>query len=835
MPNPSFYLGRYTDADLSPVMYNPPDLTTHAIIIGMTGSGKTGLLISLLEEAVRQRLPAIVIDPKGDLTNLFLHFPELRPADFEPWLDPEAARRAGVTLPELAVQTAERWKKGLADWNLGPQELEELGSAVDYSIFTPGSTAGSPVSLVSSFAAPDLPWEENREVLRERISSTITALLGLIGMSEIDPLRSREHILLSNLLENAWSQGHSLDLTELILQVQSPPIERLGAFPLERFFPEKDRFDLALLLNNFLASPSFQTWMEGESMDAGRFLYGPDGRPRVSIFYLAHLSETERMFFVTLLLASVESWMRSQRGTGGLRALLAFDEITGYLPPVANPPSRPVLLRLLKQARAFGLGLALATQNPTDLNYKALSNAGSWFIGRLQTERDKERLLDGLMSLEGGIDRAAFDQLTSSLKPRVFLLHNVHGKGPRLFSTRWCMNFLAGPLTRAQIPQLAKLKPQAAPTPTPAAAPARTYESAAPAAAGLTTAGAGSRPAAAPVKTPAITGIDAQLTRPPLPPGTSEIFFAPVLDVPQALAALGGAYPGPLEPLGLLYRPALLAQAEVRFLNRRYNLDTALQAACIVLDPARGDWDSTRYAPITPDPTVRPAAGARYANLPAPWSTRTGLSALQKDFTDWVLRTSVLQIWSNEALKVYAPPSVADSVFRAQLEQAAREAMQPDLEKTTARYDDRLEALKRKIERQHGTIDRREDVVDQRKREQTGADFEFLTSFLGRRKKSVSSSLTKRRMTSQAKNELEEAKQTLKELNQQWNELQKDRQAALQAVVDDWKRRTAQVTRVPVAPLRKDIFIQLFAIGWMPYHLLKARDGLVEAPAYILR
>ena len=837
MPDSNFYLGRAAGGEAAPVLYDPADLTTHAVIIGMTGSGKTGLLIALLEEAARQGLPAIIIDPKGDLTNLLLHFPDLLPADFQPWLDPEAARRAGAPLVDLAAQAAARWEQGLAGWNLGKDHIRELVAAVEYAVYTPGSTAGTPVSLVSSFAAPALSWNENREVLRERIAATVTALLGLVGMSEIDPLRSREHILLSNLLEYAWSRGQSLDLNEIIVQVQTPPFERLGAFPLERFFPEKDRFDLALLLNNFLASPSFQTWMEGVELAAERFLYTPSGRPRFSIFYLAHLSETERMFFVTLLLASLESWMRAQRGTGSLRALLAFDEITGYLPPVANPPSRPVLLRLLKQARAFGVGLVLATQNPTDLNYKALSNAGSWFIGRLQTERDKERLLDGLQSLEGGIDRAAFDRLAAALKPRVFLFHNIHQPGPILFNTRWTLNFLAGPLTRAQIPTLVDLVPPAeeppvqdsdAPGSNPANPPLAAI-SAAPR--GESRAQETSRPdtsgpeAAGPYTT----------ARPTAPAGVSEFFFPPQVAVQPALAALGGAFSGPITAQGLVYRPALMAEAEIRYQQRRYGLDTSLRTVCVALDPAHVDWEASRYTPFQPDPGVQPPPQARFAPLPSAWSTPRSITALQKDFLDWAYRAGALQLWANEALKLYAPPWVTPEAFRAQVDEASRAAMQPDLDKVAAAFDDRLETLKRKIERQHGAVERREEEVDQRKREQTGADFEFITSFLTRRKRSIGSSLTKRRLTSQAENELEDAHQTLEELQQEWDEVQRERQSALQDRIDDWNRRAGQITRVPVTPYRKDVFLKRLDILWLPYHLVKTRAEVIEAPAFILR
>ncbi|MBI3737478.1 MAG: ATP-binding protein, partial [Chloroflexi bacterium] len=402
MADKNFYIGRLFDTKknqvtATPVEYDPADLTTHAVVTGMTGSGKTGLCIDLLEEAALQNIPAIIIDPKGDLTNLLLHFPDLAPQDFQPWIDPELARRAGETVEQAANAASSAWRKGLQEWGIGHEKMLALKNAAQFAIYTPGSESGIPVSVLSSLAAPDLDWnsnaapdldwESNREILREKISSTVTALLGLIGMEDIDPIQSREHILLSNLFETAWSQGKDIELTELILQTQTPPFDKLGAFPVDTFFPPKDRMALAMQLNNILAAPAFEVWREGQDLNIPALLFAKDGRPRHSIFYLAHLSDAERMFFVTLLFSAVETWMRTQSGSGSLRAILYMDEIFGYLPPQSNPPSKTPLLRMLKQARAFGLGLLLATQNPVDVDYKALSNAGTWIIGKLQTEQ----------------------------------------------------------------------------------------------------------------------------------------------------------------------------------------------------------------------------------------------------------------------------------------------------------------------------------------------------------------------------------------------------------------------------------------------------------------
>src|SRR6187397_3204480 len=450
-----FYLGREYDPaanvlkdDL--VLYDSKDLTTHAVCVGMTGSGKTGLCVSLLEEAAIDGVPTICIDPKGDLGNLMLTFPNLAPADFAPWVDAGEAARKGVDTASLAAATAESWKNGLAEWDQAPERIGRLRAAADVAIYTPGAETGLPLSVLRSFAPPSAELLADSGALRDRVGSVVSGLMSLLGL-EADPIGSREHILLSNVLENAWRAGLSLDMTGLIQAVQKPPFDKLGAFDLETFFPAKDRLKLAMQINALIASPSFATWMQGEPLDAQRLLFTPEGKPRISIISIAHLNDAERMFIVTLVLNEVVSWMRGQSGTSSLRAILYMDEIFGFFPPTANPSSKLPMLTLLKQARAFGLGCVLATQNPVDLDYKGLANCGTWFLGRLQTERDKLRVLEGLKSAQGGGDDTNLEALMSSLAQRVFLMRNVHEDAPVLMKTRWALSFLRGPLTGAEI------------------------------------------------------------------------------------------------------------------------------------------------------------------------------------------------------------------------------------------------------------------------------------------------------------------------------------------------------------------------------------------------
>ncbi|MDD2696129.1 MAG: hypothetical protein PHD58_09410, partial [Anaerolineales bacterium] len=661
-----------------------------------------------------------------------------------------------------------------------------------------------------------IPWEDNREVLREKISSTVTALLGLVGLQDIDPVRSREHILISNIFENAWSGAKDLDLGELILQTQNPPFPKLGVFDVNTFFPEKERFELAMLLNNILAAPSFQTWIEGQPLDIPELLFTPDGRPRHSVFYIAHLTDAERMFFVTLLYSAVESWMRTQSGTSTLRAILYFDEIFGYLPPVANPPSKQPMLRMLKQARAFGVSQVLVTQNPVDVDYKGLSNAGSWFIGKLQTERDKMRLLDGLESaMSGGLDRQAYDRLISALGKRVFLLHNVHAKGPQVFQTRWAMNYLAGPLTRTHIPILNQLAQASAPTPVKAseAKTAPVPEHKAPPAEGLST------------------------TRPAIPSGIEEYFLPNNLTLTQAFKVAGKAAPEGAVSQGLVYRPVILAQALIRFLNRKYNLDYELRKTALVADPDRRGvvrWEDYEAAPMDRNAfDQRGDPQARFTTLEAPFSDARQMAALQKDFLDWAYRNGQVTVRANEALKVYAGPEVSPAELHTLCTEAARKGRDAEARKAAAAFESRLRTLQEKLAREERELSRDQTELSQRKLEEGGNIAETLAGFVGlTRKKSVSTALTKRRMTSQAKADVEESLEVIQDLKKQIADLEGERAQAVEEVNARWGEAANQIDEIPLAALRKDVLLDLFGVAWMPHHLIKAGGETFELLGY---
>ena len=832
-----FYLGRPLDSQ-QPTLYDPDDLTTHAVVVGMTGSGKTGLCIDLLEEAALNNIPALLIDPKGDITNTLLHFPDLLPADFQPWVNADEARRDGKTLEQAAADTASLWRSGLAKWDIGPERLRGLNTAAQFAIYTPGSDAGIPVSILANLKAPEIPWEGNSELLREKISGTVTAILGLVGSDDIDPVRSREHILLSNIFEDAWRQNKDLDLGELILQTQNPPFEKLGVFDINTFFPAKDRFELAMLLNNILAAPSFQTWLEGQPLDIPALLYTPDGRPRHSVFYIAHLPDAERMFFVTLLYSAVETWMRSQTGTSSLRAIVYFDEIFGYLPPISNPPSKPLMLRMLKQARAFGVGQVLVTQNPVDVDYKALSNAGTWFIGKLQTERDKDRLLDGLQGAAPGVDRRNYEQLISALGKREFLLHNIHEQQPQIFKTRWAMNYLAGPLTRIQIPGLNQLAgvdklPKSAQT-SEVSAPEENQT-------GL---GIGSQPPetaatpqpASPSPVPRPQSPVGSSTRPAIPTGIGEYFLPNNLTFSQAAKAAGRTIPAGAKSRGLLYRPVLLAQADIRIMQRKYNLDHETRRTAIILEPDRrgsarwGDWLA---APIDPRSLDRgPAPEAVFESLQAPLNNGKLLRALKTDFADWAYRATEVSVRANDKLKVYAGPEVSAAEFRKLCSQAAREKRDAEVTKVESQYKRKFDTLEDRLHREERELREDESDLSQRKMEEMGTHAENVFSLFSGRRRRLSTSLSKRRMTERAKADVEESVESIADFKEQITDLKREKARAIEDVGDKWGDLANDVTEISVKPYKKDVLVDLFGVAWMPYHVVEAEGRTLELPGY---
>lgn len=794
-----FYLGRGYDletrtAATEPLMYDSKDLLTHAVCVGMTGSGKTGLCVGLLEEAAIDGIPALVIDPKGDLANLLLTFPNLSAEEFRPWVNEDEARTKGVTPETFAAQQAELWKSGLAQWGQDASRIQRLRAAADFVVYTPGSTAGIPVSVLRSFEAPALEILEDREAFTEQLNSTVSSLLGLLKI-QADPVQSREHILLANLLSHAWREGRSLDLPALILQIQKPPMQRFGVMDVDTFYPEKERFGLAMAINNLIASPGFELWMEGEPMEISRFLYGPQGKPRIAIFSIAHLNDTERMFFVSMLLNQTLSWMRRQPGTTSLRALLCMDEIFGYFPPVANPPSKGPLLTLLKQARAFGLGVLLATQNPVDLDYKGLSNCGTWFLGRLQTENDKARVMEGLqgatISSGGSFDAKEMDAILSGIGKRVFLLHNVHEPAPVVFETRWVLSYLRGPMTRSQIAQLmAPVKGLAA------------------AATGAGAAGGGA--VAPPPPPPAAIARAAATARPALPPGVTDCFLP---------ARVRGEF---------AYEPVLLGFARVHYVKATPPVDESRDLALMArfeAGPVPIHWELAEPVDVdVRDLEAEPVEGARFAPLPSAAGDARRFREWEKDFAQHVYATQSLTLFRSKVFKAVSKPGESERDFRIHLQQLAREQRDQEVAKLREKYGERLARLEEKIFTARQRLAKEEADAQRAKLDMmAGIGTAVLGAVFGRGGLFSASGgrrgATAARGYGRSQKESQDvllAGEKLEELEAQRAELLQELEAQIDAFAARMDTSWEELEDLAIKPKKTDIQVKLVTLAWLP-------------------
>jgi hypothetical protein len=782
-----FYLGREYDLEAgkatdTPVLYDSRDLLTHALCVGMTGSGKTGLCLGLIEEAAIDGVPVIAIDPKGDLGNLLLTFPRLSAEDFRPWIDDDEARRAGMTPAAFADQQAQTWRQGLADSGQDGARIERLRKAAELSIYTPGSTAGLPVSVLTSFAAPAAAVRSDAELLGERAGNTATSLLSLAGVDA--PPRSREHTLLTGVLSTAWTDGRDLDLAGLIHEVQTPPFTTVGVVDVDTFFPRRDRFDLAMRLNAVLAAPGFEQWFDGEPLDPASLLHTADGRPRVVVFSIAHLGDQERMFFVSLLLHAMVGWMRAQTGTSSLRTILYMDEIAGYFPPVANPPSKPPLLTLLKQGRAFGLGVVLATQNPVDLDYKGLSNIGTWFLGRLQTERDKARVLDGLEGTGAGtLDRAGADRILSALGKRVFLLHDVHEAAPLVFQTRWTLSYLRGPLSRDQIRVLthANDAPRVPETPLPRHVPVPGKDAA---------------------------GSD---TPPVVPPGIQQFF------VPRRGA--DGAR-------GTVYSPVVLGAARVTFSDPKLGIDisrdviyeTRIGSGAVAVDWATGEPLDLPVADLrrSPDP------GASYEPVPPAAMLAKNYPLWEKSFTRWLAQAEKIELLRHRESGLTSRPEETERDFRIRLQDASRIARDEAVEAVRRKYAAKQATLAERLRRAEAGVSRESEQASQQKLQTVvslGAT--LMGALLGRRAVSTS---TLGRATTAARGvgrtmkesaDVKRASETVEAVRVQVLELEQQVREETQALAATFESPVA-LDRVTLLPKRGQVLVQVVALGWDP-------------------
>jgi len=777
----AFYLGKRHDTETDKltedlVLYDSKDLTTHAAIIGMTGSGKTGLGIGILEEAALDHIPVIAIDPKGDMGNLLLTFPQLKPENFRPWINPRTAMDKGQTPDEFAASQAALWKKGLGQWGQTGKRIAQLRKNVDLAIYTPGSNAGLPVSVLHSFDAPDQALIDDIDLYRERVQATATGILTLLGM-DADPVSSREHILISRLLDNAWKEGRSLDVPGLIGEIQDPPITKVGVMNIDSFFPANDRFKLAMALNNLLAAPGFEAWMSGTPLNAKNLFYSEDGKPRISVMAISHLDDAQRMFFVSMLLNEIIGWMRAQQGTSSLRAILYMDEIFGYMPPVANPPSKKLFLTLLKQARAYGLGLVLATQNPVDLDYKGLSNTGTWFIGRLQTERDKARVMEGLEgATAGSFNKQAMERTIAGLGKRRFLLHNVHEDEPVVFNTRWVLSYLAGPLTRDHIRTLMKTaKNKLAAAAKAVSKPKRKSAAIAPA----------------------------------LPPSIDQLFV-----------------PGSGE--NIVYHPRLIAGGDVLFTSARYNIEderSVLHTVEFEDGPVDIDWDNSETLDLSIDDLRDDGdSEATFADCPAAADNTRAYSSWGKDYKRWLRQNENITLFKSKKFKLTSLPTETEGDFRARLQDAASEKRDIAIAKIRKRYATKTTTLENRLMRAEQTIAVQKEQSTKKKLD-TAISFgtAILGAVLGRKKLSsstatkIGSAIKTAGSASKEAADVDRARQTAEKVKADIAALNKQLEKEVADLDTSFNAQSEELDELVVRAKSTDIHVAVTGLAWLPY------------------
>ena len=795
----AFYLGKEVKTDEVSdelVLYDSKDLTTHAVIIGMTGSGKTGLGIGLLEEAAIDNIPVIAIDPKGDLGNIMLTFPSLTQQSFKPWVNSQEAMNKGFSADDYAKDQAALWKKGLKSWGQEPERIKRLKDAADFAIYTPGSNAGLGISVLSSFAAPSEKVRQDSDAFGEKVSATATSLLGMLGI-DADPITSREHILLSNIFNHYWAQGKSLDIASLIGAIQQPPFDKIGVMDLESIYGANDRFALAMKVNALLAAPGFQAWMEGEDLDANRLLYTAEGKPRVSVMSIAHLSDSERMFFVSMLLNEIIAWMRSQPGTNSLRAILYMDEIFGYMPPSANPPSKKLFLTLLKQARAYGLGLVLATQNPVDLDYKGLSNCGTWFLGRLQTERDKARVLDGLEGASAALDRKTLENTLTNLGKRRFLLHNVHEDKPVVFNTRWVMSYLSGPMTRDQIASLMSERKGRV-----AKAVASAVES---------------KPSAkiiAKTESKAETGhIEDQ---PPVMSPKIPQFFLPAERRGQ-------------KDETLIYHPQVIGAADVGYSNLTYGVEEQKRMVFVTEaddGPISVDWDDAEALEIDIETLTDEAdEAAIYGEVANVLSNEKSYAKWEKAFKRWIKTEKIITVYRSPTFKLVSNPGESEGEFRVRLQDVAHEMRDEKVAALRKKYASKFTTLENRLMRAQQAIEVQQEQAGNKKMDMAiSFGTAILGSLLGRKAvsatsaRSMGSAIKKVGSSRKEAEDVERAQEKYDAVKLQLEELEEQSKKDVAELEAKFDAQHEELKEIIIKPKASELHVHMVGLAWLPYY-----------------
>jgi hypothetical protein len=675
MPDHDLYLGLDID-DASRATLDMDHLTTHAVCVGMTGSGKTGLGIVVLEELARRGVSLLVIDLKGDMVDLLLNFPSFAAADFAPWVPADEIEDRERKL--VAAEQAEFWRHGLEASGLGPDDLLAVREGVQWQLLTPGAGSVAPLDILPALSAPE-GWDPagDPDAATDRVNGVTSALLSLVGRGG-DPLSDRDHVLTASVILERWRRRETLDLAALLASLVNPPMDTLGALSVESFYPRDERMKLVMALNTLLASPAFAAWTEGVPLDMD-LLLGRDATPRASIVSVAHLDETQRLFVIALLTSELVAWMRRQPAHAGLRALLYMDEVQGIMPPYPrNPPTKQPLLTLFKQGRAYGVGAWVATQNPVDLDYKVLGNAGVKLVGRLITDRDRERALEGL-DLARLPDGRRADEIVAGLGKREFLLTDVRAKQrARSFGSRWAMSYLRGPVTLTEMGPLLGREDS---IPSPATESAERKRST-----------GGKRGQPPPLAVEITVGFD--------PDASGE-----------AIASV-------------LVRNRLSVQ--------RTTLGLYRQLEEVWRFPIGGDgsvgWEEAQILPEMPALFEKPPEGLRFPAA-APGTMSSELEKAGSAFTAWRARRP-LMLLVNEKLKLVANEGEPRDAFLSRCVAAADRADDSTQDRTRKRYEGRIKTLGKRLKRERDELDRDQAQLESRRVEEKMGMLEGLFSVL---------------------------------------------------------------------------------------------------------
>jgi hypothetical protein len=767
------YLGKdYQSDELS--LYKSKYLNTHAAIIGMTGSGKTGLGVGLIEEAAIDNIPSIIIDPKGDMGNLALTFTQMQPSDFKPWIDESDAANKGLSIDEMAEQTAAMWKSGIQSYGQSLERVKRLHD-VPLNIYTPGSSAGLGINILGSFDAPSVEVLDDPDTFAALINATTSSLLALINI-EADSLSSKEFLLISNIFKQFWMRGENLTLEALIGHITNPPFQKIGVLSLQSFYPQNERLKLAMLFNNVLSSVSFASWIEGEPLNIQNLLYDDNGKAKITIFSIAHLNDSERMFFVTLLLNRFVDWMRSQRGASTLKALLYMDEVFGFFPPSKNPPSKEPMLLLLKQARAFGVGVILSTQNPVDIDYKGLSNIGTWFIGKLQTKQDIAKVIDGLASQITSMSKRDIATMIAALKGRTFFLKSAHEDEVRIFKTRWVLSYLKGPMSKNDIRTLMHEKKQKSSTPTP--------------------------------KTVQQPRSSSGSSTPPILSDRIRQLYNDTL--------LQGDAP---------FYPFIAATAVVRFYNQRRGIDEQKVFTCkYELDEqnnhiAWSDADDTPFDLQTL--SKKPLSNSHYGSLPPFISEMRDFKVLQRQLKEYLYHNEAITLFTCKSLKSESKPQESLRDFKVRLNDLLSEKKEEALEKLEARYQKKFQTLERRLERAVAKLEKEESDVSAKTTDTLLAVGMGIFGALFGKKALSSSTISKgaRAIKSggrvlKERDDVKAAARAIEKVQESIDEMQEELEDKMDTLEEKFLLENYEITPLKIKPRKMDIQVDSCFLLW---------------------